>query len=95
MRPRSADRLGALTSDWLGMKVEIVEFAGAWLSLPPDQRTLDKAIAANATFQAKAFAAKNPIIKSAVDSGKIKVSGRGFERRFELGDERAYWEGES
>ena len=29
------------------------------------------------------------------DSGKIKVSGRGFERRFELGDERAYWEGES
>ena len=29
------------------------------------------------------------------DSGKIKVSGCGFERRFELGDERAYWEGES
>jgi uncharacterized cupin superfamily protein len=28
------------------------------------------------------------------DSGKIKVSGRGFERRFELGAEREYWEGE-
>jgi type VI secretion system protein ImpH len=39
MRPRSADRLGALLSDWLGMHVEVVEFAGAWLSLPPDQRT--------------------------------------------------------
>ncbi len=39
MRPRSADRLGALLSDWLGMRVEVVEFAGAWLSLPPDQRT--------------------------------------------------------
>jgi type VI secretion system protein ImpH len=39
LRPRSADRLGALISDWLGMQVEVVEFAGAWLSLPPDQRT--------------------------------------------------------
>jgi type VI secretion system protein ImpH len=39
MRPRSADRLGAMLSDWLGMKVEVVEFAGAWLNLPPDQRT--------------------------------------------------------
>ncbi|HEX3400116.1 MAG TPA: type VI secretion system baseplate subunit TssG [Acetobacteraceae bacterium] len=39
LRPRSADRLGALTSDWLGMTVEVVEFAGAWLPLPPDQRT--------------------------------------------------------
>jgi type VI secretion system protein ImpH len=39
MRPRSADRLGALVSDWLGMQVDVEEFAGAWLSLPPDQRT--------------------------------------------------------
>ena len=39
MRPRSADRLGAMLSDWLGMHVEVVEFAGAWLPLPPDQRT--------------------------------------------------------
>ncbi len=37
--PRSADRLAALISDWLGMQVEVEEFAGAWLSLPPDQRT--------------------------------------------------------
>lgn len=39
MRPRSAERLRALVSDWLGQPVEIVQFAGAWLSLPPDQRT--------------------------------------------------------
>jgi type VI secretion system protein ImpH len=39
LRPRSAERLGALVSDWLGMHVEVVEFAGAWLALPPDQRT--------------------------------------------------------
>jgi len=39
LRPRSADRLEALISDWLGMHVEVVEFAGAWLPLPPDQRT--------------------------------------------------------
>jgi type VI secretion system protein ImpH len=39
LRPRSADRLGALTADWLGMHVEVIEFAGAWLPLPPDQRT--------------------------------------------------------
>jgi type VI secretion system protein ImpH len=39
MRPRSADRLGAMVSDWLGMRVEVVEFAGAWLNIPPDQRT--------------------------------------------------------
>lgn len=28
------------------------------------------------------------------DSGKIKVSGPGFHRRFELGPEKEYWEGE-
>jgi type VI secretion system protein ImpH len=39
MRPRSAERLGVMASDWLGMDVEVIEFAGAWLSLPPDQRT--------------------------------------------------------
>jgi type VI secretion system protein ImpH len=39
MRPRSAERLAALLSDWLGMRVEVVEFVGAWLTLPPDQRT--------------------------------------------------------
>jgi type VI secretion system protein ImpH len=37
--PRSADRLAALTSDWLGRKVEIVQFVGAWLPLSPDQRS--------------------------------------------------------
>ncbi len=39
MRPRSAERLGAMLSDWLRMEVEIVEFAGAWLTLPADQQT--------------------------------------------------------
>ena len=37
--PRSAERLAALASDWLGRKVEVVQFAGAWLPLAPDQRT--------------------------------------------------------
>ena len=39
MRPRSAERLGVMISDWLGMRVEVIEFVGAWLSLPADQRT--------------------------------------------------------
>ncbi len=39
MRPRSAERLEALLSDWLGMEVRVIEFAGAWLNMPPDQRT--------------------------------------------------------
>ncbi len=47
MRPRSADRLGTMLSDWLGMHVEVEEFAGAWLSLPMDQRTR---IGANGQF---------------------------------------------
>jgi type VI secretion system protein ImpH len=38
-QPRSAERLRALVSDWLGRPVEVCEFAGAWLPLPPDQRT--------------------------------------------------------
>jgi type VI secretion system protein ImpH len=39
MRPRSADRLGAMLSDWLGRPVEVAQFVGDWLSLPSDQRT--------------------------------------------------------
>jgi type VI secretion system protein ImpH len=39
MRPRSAERLGALISDWLGRPVEVRQFAGTWLGLPPEQRT--------------------------------------------------------
>lgn len=38
-RPRSAERLRALVSDWLGQPVEVEQFAGAWLPLPPEQRT--------------------------------------------------------
>ena len=37
--PRSAERLAAMTSDWLGRKVEIEQFVGAWLPLAPDQRS--------------------------------------------------------
>jgi type VI secretion system protein ImpH len=39
LRPRSAERLAALTADWLGRPVEVVEFVGAWLPIEPDQRT--------------------------------------------------------
>jgi type VI secretion system protein ImpH len=39
MRPRSAERLAALVSDWLGREVEVVQFAGAWLALPSAERT--------------------------------------------------------
>ena len=39
MRPHSAERLQAMLSDWLGRKVEVVQFVGDWLNLPPDQRT--------------------------------------------------------
>ena len=42
-------------------------------SVPPAQRTLESATAANASAQAKAIAAKGPIIKAAVDAGKIRV----------------------
>ena len=38
-RPRSAERLQALVSDWLGRPVEVRQFAGAWLAVPPEQRT--------------------------------------------------------
>jgi type VI secretion system protein ImpH len=37
--PRSVERLTALTSDWLGRKVEVEQFVGAWLPLSPDQRS--------------------------------------------------------
>ncbi len=38
-RPRSADRLACMVSDDLGRRVEIIEFAGAWLSIAPDQQS--------------------------------------------------------
>ncbi|HQT66938.1 MAG: hypothetical protein B7Z78_11970 [Rhodospirillales bacterium 20-60-12] len=38
-RPRSADRLAALASDWLGRPVELHEFIGVWLPISPDQRS--------------------------------------------------------
>jgi type VI secretion system protein ImpH len=38
-RPRSADRLASMVADYLGRPVEIVEFAGAWLTVPPDQQS--------------------------------------------------------
>lgn len=37
--PRSVDRLQALASDWLGRPVKVEQFAGAWLVIPPEQRT--------------------------------------------------------
>nr|WP_321983234.1 type VI secretion system baseplate subunit TssG [uncultured Lichenicoccus sp.] len=38
-RPRSADRLEAMASDWLGRPVRVQQFAGAWLALPAAERT--------------------------------------------------------
>jgi type VI secretion system protein ImpH len=37
--PRSTDRLEALASDWLGRPVTVEQFAGAWLPVPPEQRS--------------------------------------------------------
>jgi type VI secretion system protein ImpH len=37
--PRSADRLASLVADWLGLPVEVEQFAGAWLPLAADQLT--------------------------------------------------------
>jgi type VI secretion system protein ImpH len=37
--PRSADQLAAILSDWLGQKVEVEQFAGAWLSLGPEEKS--------------------------------------------------------
>lgn len=39
LHPRSADRLAALVGDWLGRKVEVDQFAGAWLHLSPSEQT--------------------------------------------------------
>ena len=39
LRPRSADRLAALASDWLGRPVEVCQFAGAWLPLSRSEQT--------------------------------------------------------
>jgi type VI secretion system protein ImpH len=38
-RPRAAERLRAMLSDYLGRPAELIEFAGAWLTVPPDQQT--------------------------------------------------------
>ena len=35
--PRSTERLRAILADWLSFKVEIEQFDGTWLKLPPDQ----------------------------------------------------------
>jgi type VI secretion system protein ImpH len=38
-RPRSADRLASMISDYLGRRADVIEFAGAWLMVPPDQQS--------------------------------------------------------
>ena len=38
-RPRSADRLAALLSDWSGQAVEVEQFAGTWLPVALQERT--------------------------------------------------------
>jgi type VI secretion system protein ImpH len=81
MRPRSAQRLGAMISDWLGMKVEVIEFAGAWLSLPPDQRTRIGALGQFSQLSANAAAgvrAWDPQARVILRIGPLDRAG--FER---------------
>ena len=55
MRPRSADRLAALVTDWIGREVAVVQFAGAWLAIPAEQRTrLGGGLAAGSLLPASA-----------------------------------------
>lgn len=37
--PRSADRLEAMLSEWMGCRITVAQFQGGWLTLPPDQQT--------------------------------------------------------
>lgn len=37
--PRSADRLEAMLSEWMGQTVSVMQFQGAWLPLPVSERT--------------------------------------------------------
>lgn len=39
MRPRSADRLHTLLEAWIGEKVEVRQFAGAWVAVPEDEQS--------------------------------------------------------
>jgi type VI secretion system protein ImpH len=81
MRPRSAQRLGAMVSDWLGMSVEVIEFAGAWLNLPPDQRSRIGAIGQFSQLSANAAAgirAWDPQARVILRIGPL--DRQGFER---------------
>jgi carbonic anhydrase len=49
------------------------EVVGPVRGLPPSQRTLPRAIAANARAQAQRVAGRRPIISSALSSGQIQV----------------------
>jgi carbonic anhydrase len=42
-------------------------------AIPPDQRTVDNSIAANARYQAAQIAGKDPIIKPRIAAGTLKV----------------------
>lgn len=37
--PRSADRLEAMLSEWMGQTVSVLQFQGAWLALPVSERS--------------------------------------------------------
>ncbi len=81
MRPRSAHRLRAMVSDWLGMPVEVIEFAGAWLNLPPDQRTRIGALGQFSQLSANAAAgvrAWDPQARIILRIGPLNRGG--FER---------------
>jgi carbonic anhydrase len=41
--------------------------------IPPDQRTLDRSVMVNAQYQAADIASRNPIIKPAIEAGRLRV----------------------
>ncbi len=51
-RPRSSERLTCMAGDYIGRKVAITEFSGAWLVLTPDQQSrMPAGVAAGAFHQ--------------------------------------------
>ncbi len=51
-RPRSSERLTCMAGDYIGRKVTITEFCGAWLVLTPDQQSrMPAGVAAGAFHQ--------------------------------------------
>jgi carbonic anhydrase len=55
--------------------------AGPVRALPPARRTLERSIVANAQAQARRVAARGPIIKPAIDNGRLRVVAAVYDIR--------------